>query len=105
MENSTMTVSYTHLDVYKRQFCDFRDAQFDMCTNSTSFLTALDNPSTVDPSLQQLIALCHALNDLGASTSFVWCPGHVGIGGNEEAGAAARHAADSPQDDAIANTT
>ena len=31
-----------------------------------------------------------------------WCPGYVDIEGNEEADAAAKHAVDSPQVDAIA---
>ena len=38
-------VSYTHLDVYKRQ--------------------------------QQIMALCHALEDRGLFFTFLWCPGPV----------------------------
>ena len=40
------------------------------CTNSPSFLCALDNPSTVGALLQQLMAL-----DFDSSFTFVRCPG------------------------------
>ena len=56
----------------------------------------------MDPLLQQLMALCHALNNIALSFTFVCCPGHVVIEGNEEAVAAARHLTDSPIADAIA---
>ena len=35
------------------------------------------------------MALCDALYDLGVSFTFVWCPRHTGIEGDEEADAAA----------------
>ena len=65
-------------------------------TGSLSFLTALNNLGTVDLLLQQVMAICHALQDLGLSSNFVWCPGHVGIENNKGADATVRNAADSP---------
>ena len=41
------------------------------------------------------------VGNLALFFTFVWYPGHVGIQSNEEADAAARNAADSPQVDAI----
>ena len=46
--------------------------------------------------------LFHGLDDLGSSITFVWCPSHVGIEGNEECDAEARHSAVRPQVDAAA---
>ena len=80
------------------RFCERRgERQSVICTDSLRFVTALGNPSTVDPLLQQIMALHHALEDRGLSFNFVWCPGHVGIQGNEEADAEARKAVDSPR--------
>ena len=45
----------------------------------------LDNPSTADPLLHQIVTLFHALEDTGSSYTFVWR--HVVIEGNEEANA------------------
>ena len=83
------------------RFCEHRgDRKFVICTDSLRFLTALDNPGTVDPLLQQVMALCHTSKDLGSS--FTWCPGNVGIEDNEGADAAAGNAVDSPQVNVIA---
>ena len=41
------------------------------------------------------------LGDLDLSFTFLWCPGHTGIEGNEEGDAAARYAADSPEVETI----
>lgn len=48
------------------------------------------------------MAPCHALDDPGSSFTFVWCPGYVVVEDNEEADAATRHVAESPEVDAIA---
>ena len=68
---------------------------------SLSFLTVLDNPDNVDPLLQQILVLCHFFI-IGSPFTFVWCPVHIDIEGNEEADAAVRHAADNLHVDAIA---
>ena len=66
--------------------------------DALSFLNALDNLCIVDPLLQQLMVLCHALQDLGSFFTFVSkYLGSVCIEGNEEADAASRNAVDSPQ--------
>ena len=54
----------------------------------------MENTNTMDPLLQHIKTLCHALDDIGSSFTFVWSPDHVDIDGNEESVAAASHAAD-----------
>lgn len=45
--------------------------KFDICTDSLSLLTALDNVSIVDPLLQQIMTLYNALEGLGLSFTFI----------------------------------
>ncbi|KAK7867868.1 hypothetical protein R5R35_008617 [Gryllus longicercus] len=73
--------------------CETLDSgRFVICTDSLSLLTAIDRRQTVDPLLQMILIACHKLEQRGASVTFIWCPGHVGILGNEEADSAARNA-------------
>ena len=74
--------------------------------DSLSFLTDLDSPSTGvhfnrQWILQQIMALCYALDDLNSSFTFVLCPGYGGTDGNKEGDGATRHVAESSQVDAI----
>lgn len=84
------------------RYCEHRGfTKIIICTDSLSFLTALNNSDTTDPLLQQIMSVCHMLETGGSSLVFVWTPSHVGIVGNEEADAVARLAADSPEVDDI----
>ena len=56
----------------------------------------------MDPLLQQIISLCHTLNDLGLSFTLVCFLGHLGIKSNEEADAEVINVPDSPEVNVIA---
>lgn len=50
------------------RFCENRaERKFDIFTDSVNFVTALDNTGTVNPLLQQIMAPCHAIDQLGLS--------------------------------------
>ena len=55
----------------------------------------------MDPLLQQIMALCFALEDLGWSYTFVSCSDHVSTEANKEGDGAAINAADSLRVDAF----
>nr|CAI5832990.1 unnamed protein product [Callosobruchus analis] len=62
------------------------------CSDSLSVLKALNDPFTMNPLLQQVFNVYYRTTLIHKQVTFVWCPDHVNISGNELADRAAREA-------------
>ena len=65
-----------------------------ICTDSVSSIQAIQDVFSIEPLVQNMLALLHWLAKIGKRICFVWSPGHIGIEGNEIADHAARQAAE-----------
>nr|CAI5822378.1 unnamed protein product [Callosobruchus analis]CAI5836888.1 unnamed protein product [Callosobruchus analis] len=61
-----------------------------ICSDSRSAITVIRNIFSPDPIIKKILDLHSFLNNQSKSVVFVWCPGHIGICGNENADTAAR---------------
>ena len=68
--------------------------QFDFIvfSDSLSSIQALDSSDFSNPLVVNILEKCHAILEKGQKVVLAWCPGHVGIPGNEKADRLAREA-------------
>ncbi|KAL1446988.1 hypothetical protein WDU94_012244 [Cyamophila willieti] len=65
--------------------------KFLIVSDSRSALSALNNPSFSNPPVAKVYSIWSELKSLNKDVSFLWCPSHCGISGNEIVDDAARN--------------
>ncbi|KAL1447291.1 hypothetical protein WDU94_010914, partial [Cyamophila willieti] len=65
--------------------------KFVIISDSKSTLLALSNLKNINPIVSQILSCWSDLISAGKQLSFLWCPSHTGIQGNEAVDRAARH--------------
>jgi ribonuclease HI len=67
-------------------------SDFILFSDSLSSIQALDSSDFSNPLVVAILEKCHAISERGQQVVLAWCPGHVGIPGNEKVDRLAREA-------------
>mgnify|MGYP001553615755 CR=1 FL=1 len=70
--------------------------EYIICSDSLSCLTALCSPDFKNPYLLSILKKCTSLANRDKTIVFIWCPSHIGVGGNERADRLAKQALTMP---------
>ena len=71
-----------------------QEIKYLIISDSLSSLQALQGSNFDHPDLLHILERCHFLAQAGKTIVFAWCPGHVGIKGNEKADYLSKQALD-----------